>query len=107
MLADRGLATQLFADIGRGREVVGVDMGIDDPLDRQALGLHKCDQTVGRHGGGPPGRGVIVQQRVDDGAGLGFRVGDHIADRVGRLIEEGRDDRIGHVQSPWLTGGVA
>jgi hypothetical protein len=37
VLADADLAAQLLLDIGRGRQVVGVDMGLDQPLELEAV----------------------------------------------------------------------
>lgn len=69
LLADPDPAAQPLLDIGRGREVVGVDMRLEDPLQIEPLGLDEGDHGIGRARVGPP-RGIIeVEDRIDDGAG--------------------------------------
>jgi hypothetical protein len=37
LVADADLAAELFLDVGRGRQVVGMDMGLDQPFQLQAV----------------------------------------------------------------------
>src|SRR3546814_5580997 len=67
-------AAQLLLQVGRGRQVVGMHMGFDDPLDSQALLAHEGDDRVGRMSGGAARGGVEIEHRVDDGAGFRRRV---------------------------------
>jgi hypothetical protein len=39
LVADADLAAELLLDVGRGGQVVGMDMGLDDPLQLQAVVL--------------------------------------------------------------------
>jgi hypothetical protein len=41
--ADADLAAELVLDVGRARQVVGMDMGLDQPLKLQAVGLDVLD----------------------------------------------------------------
>ena len=45
--ADADLAAELLLDVGRGRQVVGVDMGLDQPLEPQAALADAGDDRVG------------------------------------------------------------
>ena len=91
--ADAELAAQLLLDVGRGGQVVGMDMGLDQPLDREAVRLDEGDDLVGVVVGDAPGGVVDVHDGIDDGAGVRRRVLDDVGDRVGRRVEEGGDVR--------------
>ena len=100
-------AAQLALDIGRGGQMVGVDMGFDQPFDRQALDADKGDDLLGVVIGDPPGGIVDVHHAVDDRAGVAGGVADDIADRVGGRIEKaghfglyGQIDGHGELLSP-------
>ena len=43
-------APKLRLDVRRRREVVGMDMGIDDPITGQAFGLHPCNEFISGFG---------------------------------------------------------
>ena len=68
--------------------MVGVDLRLQNPLDLQVLPPDGFDQPVRRTCRGPRGFRVEIQHAIDD-RGLGrCRIGDDIADRIGRLVEE-------------------
>jgi hypothetical protein len=68
--------------------MVGVDVRLQNPLDLQVLPPDGFDQPVRRTCRGPRGFRVEIQHAIDD-RGLGrCRIGDNIADRIGRLVEE-------------------
>ena len=69
--------------------MVSVDMGFDDPLNRQSLRFNLSDQFIRVIVGDPACRVVDVHHAVDDGAGSARRVFHDIADRVRRLVKEG------------------
>src|SRR3546814_14076184 len=48
MLADRNLAAQLFLEIRRRREVVGMRMGIEQPADAELMLFYEIDDLVCR-----------------------------------------------------------
>jgi hypothetical protein len=85
---DADLAAQLPLDIGRGGQVVGVDMGLDQPFQRQAPVADMGDQLVGMVIGDAAGGIVDVHHGIDDGAGVRSGVLHHIADGVRGGIEE-------------------
>ena len=40
-------AAELFLKVGRGRQVVGMDMRLQNPLDGKTLRLHEGDNLIG------------------------------------------------------------
>ena len=91
VLADAELAAELALDVGRGRQMIGMGMGLDQPFDLETVLLDEADDLVGGLVADAPRRIVDVHDAVDDGAGVGVRVLDDVAHRVGRLVEEGGD----------------
>ena len=88
-VADTDLAAQLVLQVGRGGEMVGVDVAFEDPFDGQVLGTDVIDDPVGGIGVGAA-RGVVeVQHAVDDGAGAAVRFADNIGYGESRLVKEG------------------
>ena len=88
-VADPDLAADLFLDIGRGREVVGMHMAFQKPLNIIPFFLHEGDDRIGGPGVGPT-RGIVeIEDGIDNRAGAARRVADNIGNRVGGLIEEG------------------
>ncbi|MNF94737.1 hypothetical protein D3C84_774550 [compost metagenome] len=65
-LTNRNPAAQLPTQIRRGRHVIGVGMGFQQPLHLQLMFTHKGDDFIGLGGGGAPGGRVVVEYRVDD-----------------------------------------
>jgi hypothetical protein len=57
----------------------------------QVVRADVVDDGVGMVIGDPAGRVVDVHDRIDHGAGIRRRVLDHIADGVGRRVEERLD----------------
>ena len=94
VLANADLAAELFLNIGRGREVVGMDVGFDDPLKLEAAILDEGDDLVGVLIGDAAGEIVDVHDRVDHGARFGVGIFHDITDGVGRRVEEGGDVRL-------------
>ena len=86
--ADAEPAAELLLEVGRRREMVGVDMGLEDPLDLELLLPHMGDDGVGRVMIGAARCRIVVEHRIDDGAVLRCRIDYDIAERVGRLVEE-------------------
>ena len=91
MLADTDLRAGLQLDIGGARQVVGMGMGLEHPLDGEAVGLRRFEDRVGGPGRAGAGRLVVVEDRVDHHRPPGRGVADEVARRVGRLVEEGAD----------------
>jgi hypothetical protein len=68
-----------------------MDMGLDQPLDLEALFLDVLDDPVGAVIGDAAGGVVDVHDAVDDGAAVGVGVLHDVGDRVGGGVEEGFD----------------
>jgi hypothetical protein len=49
LAADADLAAELLLDVGRSRQVVGMDVGLDDPLKLQAVFLDVLDDRSACH----------------------------------------------------------
>ena len=84
-------AAEALLQIGRGRQVIGVGVRLQQPLNLKVLGFDIGDQGVGRGGRGAARRLIIVQHAVDDGAGVRAGVAHHMADGEGGGVEEGFD----------------
>ena len=72
--------------------MVGVGVGLQQPVGPQAMLAHVLDHAVGAGGAGAAGLGVVVQHRIDDGGAARRIFMDHIGDGGGDRIEEGLDD---------------
>ena len=68
--------------------MVGVNVRLDDPFELEAVVPDPGDHLIGVGVGDAAGRIVDVHDRIDDGAGVGCRILDDIADCVGVGIEE-------------------
>jgi hypothetical protein len=88
VLADADPAAQPLLQIGRGRQVVGVDVGLEYPLHLQPFGPHMGDDGIGRGGVGPPARVVEIEHAVDYCGGTPVRIAHDIGDRVRCIVEK-------------------
>src|SRR5581483_10774164 len=88
VVANSDSAAELLLDVGRSREMVGMGMGLDQPLQLQAVGPDIVDQNVGGLVADATGRIIDVHHGIDDPAGCGLRVAHHIADGAGVRIEK-------------------
>ena len=106
--ADRSGGLQLLVEIGRGGEVVGVGMGVQQPFDGQAFRLDVVQDGVGVAGRGRRRLLVEIPDRIDDRAFAADRVGDDILPTAGLLVVERRDARSAvvddlHEGSVWFA----
>src|SRR3546814_10893956 len=69
--------------------MVGMRMGLEQPVDRDAGFAHMCDDRFGRRGRSPPRGRSIVENAVDDRAAHRRRIVDDIGNGRSRGIEEG------------------
>jgi hypothetical protein len=60
--------------------MVGMRMGVENPLQGEALTLDMLQQCVSRMGRGGAGLGIEVQNGINNGASTGFRVRNNILD---------------------------
>ena len=88
--ADADLAADPFLDIGRRRQVIGMDMGFKDPDRVQPLGADMVDDPVGRPRVGAPRRIVEIENGIDDRTGAAGGIADDHRHGVRRLVEEDR-----------------
>ena len=75
-------------------------MSLECPANVEALLGHHCQQRIDGSGTNLTAGEVEVEHRVDDRRGFGRRVGDEIADRVGRLVEKSGNLRAGAHRRP-------
>ena len=87
--ADRHFAAELLLQIGRGRQVVGMGMGFQQPAAGQIMFAHKGDHLVGRGGRGAARFRVVVEHGVDHGAGAAVVLVDDVGNGGGGGIEKG------------------
>ena len=95
MGADRGLGAGLLFQIVGGGEVVGMGVGVEDPLDGQPLLGDVAQNCVGVRRAGGAGLLVEIEDGVDDGAAPGRGIGDDILDAPGARVEEAFNTRRG------------
>ena len=94
VLADADLRPGLGLDVGRTRQMVGMGMGLQRPLDRVARLLGRLEHRLDRARVDRAGVVVVVEDRIDDRRFLGRRIGHQVADGVGGLVEERPDDGL-------------
>jgi hypothetical protein len=91
-LADRDAAAELGAQERRGGQVVGVRVGLEDPLHPQAAAAHELDHAFGGARRSAPGLRLVVEHRVDDRRRAA--VVHYVGDRPGGRVEEGLQLRV-------------
>ncbi len=94
MFADANLGAGLELYVGRARQMIGMGVRLQHPIDGQSLCGRGGEDHVGGFGRSLAARVVIIEHGIDDGAPLRIRVGDEIAHRVGGLVEKGADQRF-------------
>ena len=72
-------------------QVVRMCVGLENPLNLQAVILDVCEQLVSLNCAGSAGLKVEVQHGVDDGRAPGGVVHDDVGHRPGLFVEEGSD----------------
>ena len=92
-MANRQLTAELFLEIGRRRQVIGMGVRLEQPLNRETFGFYVINERIGRSVRGAPGRRIIVEHAVDDGAGVGGGIAHDMADGEGGFVEERLDYR--------------
>ncbi|MNP03773.1 hypothetical protein D3C76_956690 [compost metagenome] len=89
--SDGDTPAQLPLEVGGSRQMIGVGMGFQQPFDAQALLADMGDHRVGAGMADAPGGGIVVQHRIDDGAGVARRIAHHVAVGVCPRVEESLD----------------
>jgi hypothetical protein len=86
------LPAELLLQVGRGREVIGVRVGFEQPVDLEAGLTHVGDDRVGERGRGTARGLVEIEHRVDDRGAPGDGIVHHVARGEGRFMEEAAHD---------------
>jgi len=87
-------------------EVVGVRVGLQDPVHLQAVAAHVGQQPVGGRSAGAAGGGVVVQHRIDDGGAARGSVGHDVGHRAGLWVEEALNVGAGGHANSWAVPGA-
>src|SRR3546814_18747078 len=74
-------------------KMVGVGMGLQQPVDCKVMLLDEGDDLVGRGKARAPCRRIIIEYAVDDRGALGRGIVDDIGHRVGPIVDESLDRR--------------
>ena len=69
VITDGRFATQMLFQIRRRRQMIGMGMGLEYPIDRELVFANKGNHLVSRIGVSTAGLGVVIQNGVDNGAG--------------------------------------
>ena len=100
VLADRDCAAKPFLKIGRGREVIGMGMGLEQPNHLQIMRSDVFDDRIGRGRRGAARIGIKVEHRVDNRRLAGRRIAHHVGDGESGRIKEAGDFRPQRRTSP-------
>jgi hypothetical protein len=104
---DTDFTTKDLLDVGRGTQVIGVDVAFYDPLQLQALAFDPFDDLIGIVMGDPSGGQINVHHAINDRAGLGIRVFHQIGDCVAVVVKETLDrGRAAHIDRVGLHFGL-
>ena len=88
--ADGERAAEPVLDVGRCREVVRVEVGLENPLDLQPLLTDEGDELVRRFRRRAASGGVVIQYGVDNRTVSRREIPNDMAGRVGWLVKERR-----------------
>jgi hypothetical protein len=85
---DAGAGAELILQIRHRRQVIGMNMGIENPLNRKARRAHMGDEAVGELRRGPGGGLIVVENRIDDGGRFDRIIDKYVRDRKSRFVKE-------------------
>jgi hypothetical protein len=94
VLADADLGAGLRLHIRRAGQVVGMGVCLERPGDAIAFVLGKAQHRLDRAGIDLAGAGIVVEHRIDERRLFGGGIGNKVADRIGRLVEESMDNGL-------------
>ena len=86
-------ALQPVAQITARRQMIRMDMRLQNPIDRQPLGLHEGANLVRQSRRGAARARLVIEHGIDDRGPAAGRVGHHVGQRRGMFIEDGFDGR--------------
>ena len=84
--ANRHRCMQAFFEFAGAGNVVGVYVGIQDPVDFQLVLLYELNDLIYRVGGCSPRRGIEIEDGVDDHGVATARIINHVGDRAGSAL---------------------
>ena len=87
-LANTQFAAELRFQILRSRQVICVNMRINDPSNREARFFNVIDDYVSGRGRCAARDLIIIQQRIDDRTLTRLWISGHVTDVVGDIIKE-------------------
>jgi len=86
--------------LASGRQVIGVNMGLERPVDGEAGMLDVVEDAIGSVGAGAPRGDIEAEHGIDDGSAATGPVRDDVGHRVGLGIEKRLYARMVHADSP-------
>jgi hypothetical protein len=89
VVADADAPADALLQVARTREVVGVRVGLEDPVDVERVVLQVRQHLVGGGRVGVGGFEVVVEHRVDDGGAARGAAPHHVRDRPRLGVKEG------------------
>ena len=95
VVADTGFAAELRFQVGRSGQVVGVGVGFQNPGHGELLAFDEGNYLVGAGVAGAAGLGVVVQHRVDDGAGRARLLVHHVGHSPGGGVKNSVNQGVG------------
>jgi hypothetical protein len=105
VMANGGFAAELRLQVGRGRQVVRMGMGFKNPGYFEVIGPNVVHHLVSRRMARAAGLGVVVEYRVDDGAGRARPLVNNVGDGPSGLVKNAVDlaGCIGSVHGGFLS----
>ena len=91
LAADADLSAELFLQIGRGRKMVGVGVGFEQPVDGQPVLSHIGNDLISAVLRGSPRFWVVIEHAVDDCGALRGRISNDVSDGERGRVKEGLD----------------
>ena len=85
---DGRLAAELLAQVGSTGQMIGMYVGLEDPVDAEPVVPYVRDDFISRCRGCPACIGIVVEDRVHDGGPARRRIADHVRDREGIGVVE-------------------
>ena len=86
--ADGDLAAKLLLEIGRRRQMIGMNVRLEQPLHVEAAFFHERDDLVSGFRGCPARRSVIIEHAVDNRGHIRRWILEHVACGIGRLVKK-------------------
>lgn len=97
---DRHFPAKLLPKTGCGRKMIGMETGFDQPFQGQSTFAYEPDDPVRTSDANPTGGKVDIHDGIDDRAGHGTRIPQHISAGIRVPVEERGHLHLGdHIRS--------